>query len=137
MVKKRAYLYCRTAHPDKDALEAQKRNLTAYAEAQDFTITGVVSESGSGLDYSRAGLHEAMWAVAEKDVDVLLIANLSRLGRDTYKNEALLRWTRECGVSIVCADGTVPQTFSEILNNLVHPHRISCAQNSELTITDT
>ena len=85
MVKKRAYLYCRTAHPDKDALEAQKRNLTAYAEAQDFTITGVVSESGSGLDYSRAGLHEAMWAVAEKDVDVLLIANLSRLGRDTYK----------------------------------------------------
>lgn len=82
-------------------------------------------------------LHEAMWAVAEKDVDVLLVANLSRLGRDTYKNEALLRWTRECGVSIVCADGTVPQTFSEILNSLVHPHRISCAQNSELTITDT
>lgn len=137
MVKKRAYLYCRTAYPDKNALETQKRNLTAYAEAQDFTITGVVSENGSGLDYSRAGLREIMWAVAEEDIDVLLVENFSRLGRDTYKNDALLRWTKECGVSIVCADGTVPQTFSEILSNLVYAYRASCAQDGELTITDT
>lgn len=137
MDKKRAYLYCRTAHPNKNALAAQKRELTAYAKAQDFTITGVVSECGNGLDYSRAGLCEIMWAAAEEDIDILLVANPSRLGRDSYKNEALLRWMKECGVSVVCADGTVPQCFSEIFSCLVNAYCASCAQADNSKVTDT
>ncbi len=52
-------------------------------------------------------------------VDLLLVANLSRLGRDVGKVDSYLRWLEDRFVDVVCADGTVPQTFTEILHELM------------------
>lgn len=130
MEKKRAFLYCRTALPNMDELEMQKTYLIDYARKQELTINGIVSESGIGLDYSRAGLREIMAAAEDGEVDVLLVNNLSRLGRDNGKNDALLRWLKEYDVSVVCADGTVPQTFSEMFDKLVKGCHSSHAKTS-------
>ena len=125
MEKKRAWIYCRVAYPDAHALAIQQANLEAYAEMQGFEIVGTTAEQASGLDFSRCGLAEVSSAVAAGEADLLLVANFSRLGRDVVKTDAYLRWLEDQFVEVVCADGTVPQTTTEILHELMKESGIS------------
>ena len=119
MEKKRAWIYCRVAHPDAHALAVQQASLEAYAEANGLEIVGTTAEQASGLDFSRRGLAEVSGAAAAGEIDLLLVADLSRLGRDLMKVDAYLRWLEDQFVEVVCADGTVPQTATEILHELM------------------
>ena len=119
MEKQRAWIYCRVAHPDAHALAVQQASLEAYAEVNGFEIVGTTAEQASGLDISRRGLAEVSNAVDAGEVDLLLVTDLSRLGRNVVKADAYLRWLEDRFVEIVCADGTVPQTASEILHELM------------------
>jgi len=75
------------------------------------------------MDFSRRGLTEVSNAVDAGKVDLLLVANLSRLGRDVGRTDAYLRWLEDQFVEVVCADGAVPQTATEILRELVNTSR--------------
>jgi DNA invertase Pin-like site-specific DNA recombinase len=119
MEKQRAWIYCRVAHPDAHALAIQQASLEAYAEANGFEIVGTTAEQASGLDFSRRGLAEVSNVVDAGEVDLLLVTDLSRLGRNVVKADAYLRWLEDRFVEVVCADGTVPQTASEILHELM------------------
>ena len=119
MEKQRAWIYCRVAHPDAHALAVQQASLEAYAEVNGFEIVGTTAEQASGLDISRRGLAEVSNAVDAGEVDLLLVTDLSRLGRNVVKADAYLRWLEDRFVEVVCADGTVPQTASEILHALM------------------
>ncbi len=119
MEKQRAWIYCRVAHPDAHALAVQQASLEAYAEVNGFEIVGTTAEQASGLDISRRGLAEVSNAVDAGEVDLLLVTDLSRLGRNVVKADAYLRWLEDRFVEVVCADGTVPQTASEILHELM------------------
>ena len=52
-------------------------------------------------------------------VDLLLVTNLSRLGRDVQKTDAYLRWLEDHSIDVVCTDGTIPQVCTEILHKLL------------------
>lgn len=119
MEHKRAWIYCRVAYPDANMLAVQQACLEVYAEKQGFEVVGTTAEQASGLDFSRKGLTEASSAVAAGELDLLLVANLSRLGRDMGKVDAYLRWLEDQFVEVVCADGTIPQTSLEILHELI------------------
>ena len=119
MEKQRAWIYCRVAHPDAHALAVQQASLEAYAEVNGFEIVGTTAEQASGLDFSRRGLAEVSNAVDAGEVDLLLVTDLSRLGRNVVKADAYLRWLEDRFVEVVCADGTVPQTATEILYELM------------------
>ena len=108
MEKQRAWIYCRVAHPDAHALAVQQASLEAYAEVNGFEIVGTTAEQASGLDISRRGLAEVSNAVDAGEVDLLLVTDLSRLGRNVVKADAYLRWLEDRFVEVVCADGTVP-----------------------------
>ena len=125
MEHKRTWIYCRVAYPDAHALAAQQVNLEAYAEKQGFEIVGTTVEQASGMDFSRRGLAEVSNAVAAGKADLLLVANLSRLGRDAGKTDAYLRWLEDQFVEVVCADGTIPQTSTDILLALMKESGIS------------
>ena len=125
MENKRTWIYCRVAYPDAFALAAQQASLEAYAEKQGFEIVGITAEQASGLDFSRRGLAEVSSAVAAGEIDFLLVANLSRLGRDVTDVDAYLRWLEDQFVEVVCADGTIPQTSTEILLTLMKESGIS------------
>ena len=125
MEHKRAWFYCRVAFPDAFALAAQQASLEAFAEKQGFEIAGITVEQASGLDFSRRGLAEVSSAVAAGEIDFLLVANLSRLGRDVTDVDAYLRWLEDQFVEVVCADGTIPQTSTEILLTLMKESGIS------------
>ena len=119
MEKQRAWIYCRVAHPDAHALAVQQASLEAYAEVNGFEIVGTTAEQASGLDFSRRGLAEVSNVVDAGEVDLLLVTDLSRLVRNVVKADAYLRWLEDRFVEVVCADGTVPQTASEILHELM------------------
>ena len=119
MEKQRAWIYCRVAHPDAHALAVQQASLEAYAEVNGFEIVGTTAEQASGLDFSRRGLAEVSNVVDAGEVDLLLVTDLSRLGRDVVKADAYLRWLEDRLVEVVCADGMVPQTATEILHELM------------------
>ena len=115
MEHKRARIYCGVAYPDAHALAAQQANLGAYAEKQGFEIAGITIEQASGLNLSGRGLTEVSSAVSTGEVDLLLVANLSRLGRNVASVDTYLHWLEDQFVEVVCADGTIPQTNTEIL----------------------
>lgn len=123
MEHKRTWIYCRVAYPDAHALASQQAALEAFAEKQGFEIAGTTAEQADRLDFSRRGLTEVSNAVDAGEVDLLLVANLSRLGRDVGRTDAYLRWLEDQFVEVVCADGAVPQTATEILRELVNTSR--------------
>ena len=125
MEHKRTWIYCRVAYPDAHALAVQQASLETFAEKQGFEIVGTTAEQASGLDFSRRGLAEVSNAVDAGKVDLLLVANLSRLGRDVTGVDAYLRWLEDQFVEVVCADGTTPQTSTEILLALIKESGIS------------
>ena len=84
-----------------------------------YKVVGTTAEQASGLDFSRRGLAEVSGAVADGKIDLLLVADLSRLGRDVGRTDAYLRWLEDQFVEVVCADGAVPQTATEILHELM------------------
>ena len=69
--------------------------------------SGSVSTEQSGGSASVTTIAPASTVVDGK-IDFLLVANLSRLGRDVGKMDAYLRWLEDWFVEVVCADGTVP-----------------------------
>lgn len=119
MNRKRAWIYCRTAYPDATSLAIQEKNMIDYAKAQDFSIAGVTSEHGSGLDFSRDGIKAVSHAIEAGEVDVLLVKNLSRLGRDMEETDVFLHWLKKHHVNLICADGTTPQTYEDMLRCLI------------------
>lgn len=125
MEHKRAWIYCRVAYPDAFALAAQQADLEAYAEKQGFEVVGITVEQASGMNLSRRGLAEVSGAVSAGEVDLLLVENLSRLGRDVTSVDAYLRWLEDQFVDVICADGTIPQTSTEILLALMKESGVS------------
>ena len=89
MKRKRARIYCRVAHSDAHALTVLQASLEAYAETHGFGVVGTTAEQASGLDFSRHGLAEVSGAVAAGEVDILLMENLSCLGREHCKGGRL------------------------------------------------
>ena len=125
MEHKRAWIYCRVAYPDARALAIQQTALETFAEKQYFEIVGTTAEQANGLDFSRRGLAEVSNAVDAGEVDLLLLTNLSRLGRDVTSVDAYLRWLEDQFVDVICADGTIPQTSTEILLALMKESGVS------------
>lgn len=115
----RAWIYCRVAYPDMDMLETQKRSLVDYAKKNNFTIVGITMEQGSGLDLSRKGLTEVFDAANDGKMDILLVRDLARLGRNWTEVCGDLEWLREQHVKLMCEDGSMPETSMEILRRII------------------
>jgi len=116
---KRAWLYCRVAHPDLAALEKQKHLLTEYADGHGLRVVGISAEQCSGLDYQRTGLCEVMCAAEDGEIDLVLIAGISRLGCDAAKTNSCVRWLQQRDVKVLCVDGTIIEpvaySFADLL----------------------
>lgn len=125
MKAKRTWIYCRTAYPDAHALVVQQRTLEAFAKQHSFEVVGITAEHAGGLNYSRRGLVKVSSAVEAGDVDFLLVTDLERLVRVLMETDSYLRWLEDHFVDLVCADGTIPQTSTEILHNLIKHHGMS------------
>lgn len=124
MEQKKAWIYCRVAHngPDSaEVLEAQRNRLESYAKEHDFEIVGVSSDIASGLTFeNRPGLLEFHAEAVDGDVDILLLCDLARLGRDLDRNLQYWYLLRDLDVSIHTANsGEVDLSVAAMLRKIL------------------
>ena len=124
MEQKKAWIYCRVAHngPDSaEALAAQRNRLETYAKEHDFEIVGVSSDIASGLTFeNRPGLLEFHTEAVDGDVDILLLCDLARLGRDLDRNLQYWYLLRDLDVSIHTANsGEVDLSVAAMLRKIL------------------
>lgn len=124
MEQKKAWIYCRVAHngPDSaEALAAQRNRLESYAKEHDFEIVGVSSDIAGGLTFeNRPGLLEFHTEAVDGDVDILLLCDLARLGRDLDRNLQYWYLLRDLNVSIHTANsGEVDLSVAAMLRKIL------------------
>ena len=98
----RAFLYCRVARDDSFALEHQRFLLQLYAKQAGYTIIGAADEYGSGLTLDRPALQKVTEAVVAGKVDVVLVHNLTRIGREWGMTQSYIDLLTRHKVKLLC-----------------------------------
>ena len=101
----RAWMYCRTAEPNAFALRRQQEELTAFAKDNHYEIVGCTSKQETGTTMVRSGLAEITNAALRGEMDILLVLNASRLGRDIWNTLEYVGWLGKHNVEVICLNG--------------------------------
>ena len=103
-IKMKAWLYYRLSR-DEDAemnsLQNQRQILADYAEQNGYDIVGEsFDDNVSGMTFERKGLHQIELAVEDGKIDILLVKDLSRLGRHRTRTALFIDYLRENNVRV-------------------------------------
>lgn len=120
MEQKRVWIYCRVDRSDAcNILETQKECLCHYAKANGLLVEGVTSEYGSGTTLLREGLNEVSAAAQAGRMEILLLANISRIGRNAVETGKYVNWLETVGVEVVSVVPEPVLVAAQWLINLV------------------
>lgn len=100
----RAAIYCRVSTADQSC-ERQERDLTAFAERAGYAVAGIYKETGSGAKLDRAERKKVMAFAQARQVDAILVTELSRWGRSTIDLLNTLRELESWKVSVIAMSG--------------------------------
>lgn len=95
----KAAIYCRTSTTDQNP-ENQARELRTFADARGWTVTEFVDQM-SGVKESRPALDRLQLAARRRQFDVILVWDLSRLGRSLGHLIRLVEDWQALGISLV------------------------------------
>ena len=112
----RVWLYARLSNDDdpaQNSLQNQQAICCAFAEKQGWTIAGSSTDDNiSGMNFSRRGLDTLTAAVQAKQVDAVLVKDLSRLGRHRTQTALFIDYLRQQQVRVISVTEGV-DTFCE------------------------
>ena len=112
----RVWLYARLSNDDdpaQNSLQNQQEICRAFAEKKDWSIAGSSADDNiSGMNFSRRGLDMLTAAVQAKQVDAVLVKDLSRLGRHRTQTALFIDFLRQQQVRVISATEGV-DTFCE------------------------
>jgi len=100
----RAALYCRVSTADQSC-ERQVRDLAAFAARAGYEIVGVFRETGSGARTDRAERRKVLALAQRREIDAVLVTELSRWGRSTMDLLATLQELEAWRVSVIALNG--------------------------------
>ena len=101
--KKKAVIYARVSSVgDRQSTDRQVRDLTDYAVYQKMEVRKVFEEhiSGAKKNDERPVLCEAIRYCKDNSIDVLLVSELSRLGRNAFEVLASVKELLDCGINL-------------------------------------
>lgn len=101
---RRAALYARVSTTDQSC-DRQERDLRAFAERSDLKIVGVFRETASGARNDRTERRRVMALALAREIDVILVTELSRWGRSTIDLLHTLRDLEAHRVSLAALHG--------------------------------
>lgn len=78
----RVAIYARVSTHDQNC-ERQIKDLTDYAQRYGYEVMGIYSEFGSGVKLDRIKRKEVMALARARDIDAVLVTELTRWGRST------------------------------------------------------
>jgi DNA invertase Pin-like site-specific DNA recombinase len=102
-MSKRACIFVRVSSTnDRQDYNRQIEDLKVYCERQGLEIVHTISEkiSGSLKNEQRTSIKELRKLAAKRSFDVLLISEISRLGRNPYQIQQVIEELSEAGISI-------------------------------------
>ena len=112
----RVWLYARLSNDDdpaQNSLQNQQEICRAFAEKKGWTIAGSSTDDNiSGMNFSRRGLDMLTAAVQTKQVEAVLVKDLSRLGRHRTQTALFIDYLREHQVRVISVTEGV-DTFCE------------------------
>jgi putative DNA-invertase from lambdoid prophage Rac len=100
----RAALYCRVSTADQSC-KRQERDLAAFAQRAGYEVIGIYKETASGVKLARAERSKVMALAQARQLDAVLVTELSRWGRSTTDLLATLRELEARRVSLVALNG--------------------------------
>ena len=100
----RAALYCRVSTVDQSCVR-QERDLAALAERAGYQPIGTYKETASGVKLDRAERRKVLALAQRREIDVVLVTELSRWGRSTTDLLATLKELESRRVSLVALNG--------------------------------
>ena len=100
----RTAIYCRVSTADQSCAR-QERDLTAYAAQTGYDVIGVFKETGSGAKTDRIERKKVMTLAQARQIDVVLVAELSRWGRSTLDLLHTLKELEARRVSVIAMSG--------------------------------
>jgi DNA invertase Pin-like site-specific DNA recombinase len=103
-VGQRAVLYCRVSTADQSC-ERQERDLAAFAARGGYEVVGTYKETGSGAKADRNERRKVLALAQRREIDAVLVTELSRWGRSTLDLLHSLRELETRGVSVIALNG--------------------------------
>jgi putative DNA-invertase from lambdoid prophage Rac len=100
----RAALYCRVSTADQSCAR-QERDLTAFAACAGHEVVGVFKETASGAKLDRAERKKVMALAQRREIDAVLVTELSRWGRSTLDLLHTLKELETRRVSVIAMNG--------------------------------
>jgi putative DNA-invertase from lambdoid prophage Rac len=100
----RAALYCRVSTADQSCAR-QERDLAAFAVRAGYEVIGVFKEIGSGAKLDRAERKKLMALAQRRELDAVLVTELSRWGRSTLDLLHTLKELETWRVSVIAMNG--------------------------------
>jgi DNA invertase Pin-like site-specific DNA recombinase len=101
---RKAALYCRVSTADQSC-ERQEQDLLAYAARCGYEVAGVWKETIPGLKNHRTERKKVMDLAQARQIDVILVTELSRWGRSTIDLVHTLQDLQAYGVSLMAPNG--------------------------------
>lgn len=103
----RAWIYCRGAEPDAFALRMQQKEISDFAEKNQYVVVGCTSEHETGTTMDRPGLVEITNAALKGEMDILLVLSASRLGRNIWNMLEYVDWLEKHNVEVIYLNGAL------------------------------
>lgn len=100
----RAAIYCRVSTADQSC-ERQEDDLTAFAERAGYKVVAIFKETGSGAKLDRAERKKVMALAQARQIDAVLVTELSRWGRSTTDLLNTLGELESRKVSVIAMNG--------------------------------
>ena len=100
----RVAIYCRVSTDDQNC-DRQERDLRAFATRAGYDIVGVFMEKASGARNDRVERRKAMALAQSRQIDAVLVSDLSRWGRSTKDLIETLDELHDRGVSVLPLNG--------------------------------
>ncbi len=102
-IQKTAVIYARVSSVgDRQSTDRQVKDLSDYAVYQDIEVRKIFEEhiSGARKNDERPVLCEAILYCKDNGIDVLLVNELSRLGRNAFEVLASVKDLLDCGINL-------------------------------------
>lgn len=100
----KAWLYYRLSRDEDEelnSLQNQREILVEYANSNGYEIVGEsFDDNATGMNFTRDGIHKLENAVDDNLIDVVLVKDLSRLGRHRAQTDLFIDYLRQNNVKV-------------------------------------
>lgn len=101
----KVWLYARLSRDEDSELNSltnQQNILREYSEKNQYTVVGEsFDDNVSGMHFNREGINKIYTAVEEKQIDAVIVKDLSRLGRHRTQTAMFIDYLRENDVRVL------------------------------------